>query len=132
MKYLKTFENKFNESDVNNILDQISIFLNSNDNRRWIGNDAISIYIRKSKRSFNGQIYDFFDFATIETTKTGTGLFTQILKRFEEIYPDKNIYIESVLTDRFANYIKNVLGFEDEDEMNIGKNFYKIKNIITL
>lgn len=128
MRHLKTFETKFNESDVDDILYQIATFLKSNNNRKWIGNDAISIYIRKSKRSFKGQMYDFFDFASIDATETGTGLFSQILKKFEETYPDKNIYIESVLTDRFANYIKNVLGFEEPDELNISKNFYKIKN----
>lgn len=128
MKYLKTFDSKYNESDVDDILNQIAAFLKSNNNRTWIGNDAISIYIRKSKRSFKRQMYDFFDFASIDATETGTGLFTQILKKFEEIYPDKNIYIESVLTDRFANYIKNILGFEEPDDINISKNFYKIKN----
>jgi hypothetical protein len=126
MKYLKTYDSKYNESDVDDILNQIAVFLKSNNNRIWIGNDAISIYVRKSKRSFNGQMYDFFDFASIDATETGTGLFTQILKIFEEIYPDKNIYIESVLTDRFANYIKNILGFEPDDINS--NNFYKVKN----
>lgn len=131
MKYLKTFENKFNDSDVDDILNQISVFLSSKDNRKWIGNDAISIYVRKSKRIFHNNFYEFFDFASIEASETGTGLFTQIIKKFEERYPNKNIFIESVLTPRFANYIENVLGFEKPDEINVSNNFYKIKNNIT-
>lgn len=126
MKYLRKFES-YNNSDVDDILDQISNFLESNSKNIWIGNDSIKIYIRKSKRYFKGNFFDFFDFASIEVENTGQGLFTQILKKFEEIYPDKNIFIESVLTERFANYIKNVLGFE-EQEPNESKNFYKIKN----
>lgn len=130
MKYLKTFDSKYNDCDVDDILNQISVFLNSKDNKRWIGNDAISIYVRKSKRIFHNEIYDFFDFANIEATETGTGLFTKIIKKFEDIYPNKNIFIESVLTPRFANYIENVLGFEKPDEINANNNFYKIKNNI--
>lgn len=130
MKYLKTFENKYNDSDVDDIMIQISVFLNSKENRRWIVNDAIRIYVRKSKRIFHNNFYDFFDFASIEATETGTGLFTQIIKKFEERYPNKNIYIESVLSPRFAKYIETVLGFEKPDEINISSNFYKIKNNI--
>lgn len=98
MIYLKTFENKYNDYDVDDILNQISFFVRSKDNRRWISNDTIRIYVRKSKRLFHNVFYDFFDFANIEATETGTGLFTQIIKKFEEKYPNKNIFIESVLT----------------------------------
>lgn len=126
MNYLKTFE-KYDNSDIDDILNQISKFINSNTRNMWISNDAISIYIRRSKRSFNRNMYEFFDFASIEVTEPGEGLFTKILERFEELYPDKNIFIESVLTERFANYIKNVLHFEEETP-NFSNNFYKIKS----
>jgi hypothetical protein len=126
MKYIKLYE-KYKESDVDDILDQISDFLKSNMKNTWIGNDSISIYIRKSKRLYNNNMLDFFDFATIDVVETGNGLFTQIIKQFEELYPNMNIFIESVLTDRFASYIKNNLGFE-EILPNPSNNFYKIKN----
>lgn len=126
MIYLKTYE-KYKESDVEDILNQISDFLNSNLRNTWIGNDSIRIYIRKSKRVYNKEMLDFFDFASIDVAETSNGLFTQILKRFEEIYPNMNIFIESVLTDRFASYIKNNLEFE-EILPNPSSNFYKIKN----
>ena len=114
---------------VDDILNQIDYFLNSNVKNLWIGNEEIKIYVRKSKRYFKGQVFNFFDFASIEVENTGQGLFTQILKKFEEKYPDKNIFIESVLTERFADYIKNKLGFEEESN-NVSNNFYKIKNNI--
>jgi len=123
MKYLKKFES-YNISDVDDILLQIDDFLKSSQRSLWISNDAIKIYIRKSKRYYKGQLLDFFDFATIESTVTGKGLFTKILKDFETNYPDKNIFIESVLTDRFKNTIKNKYGFE---ESNDGNNFFKVK-----
>lgn len=126
MIYLKTYE-KYKESDVEDILNQISDFLNSNLRNTWIGNDSIRIYIRKSKRGYNKEMLDFFDFASIDVAETSNGLFTQILKRFEEIYPNMNIFIESVLTYRFASYIKNNLEFE-EILPNPSSNFYKIKN----
>lgn len=125
MKYIKKFE-MYTESDIDDILNQIGNFLESSQRNLWIGNDLIKIYIRKSKRNFKGQLLDFFDFASIEVEETGQGLFTKILNKFEEIYPDKNIFIESVLTKRFADYIKNKLGFE-EPEDNYNRNFYKIK-----
>lgn len=123
MKYLKKFES-YNMSDVDDILSQIDDFINSNQRSLWISNDAIKIYIRKSKRYYKGQILDFFDFATIEATETGQGLFTKILNEFEKTYPDKNIFIESVITDRFKDTIKNKWGFE---EFNDDSNFYKVK-----
>jgi hypothetical protein len=43
MIYLKTYE-KYKESDVEDILNQISDFLNSNLRNTWIGNDSIRIY----------------------------------------------------------------------------------------
>lgn len=127
MKYIKLYE-KYNESDVDEILNQISDFLKSNMKNTWIGNESISIYIRKSKRPYKNEMLDFFDFATIDVVETGNGLFTQIVKRFEELYPNMNIFIESVLTDRFASYIKNKLEFE-EILPNPSNNFYKIKTI---
>ena len=128
MNYLKTFE-KYDNSYIYDILNQISNFIDSKDRNLWISNNAISIYIRKSKRNFKGNMYDFFDFASIDVTEPGSGLFTKIIKKFEEKYPDKNIFIESVLTERFANYIKNVLNFEEETP-NYSNNFYKIKQSI--
>ena len=125
MKHLKKFET-YSEYDIDDILNKISIFLDSGLRNAWIDNDSIKIYIRKSKRVFKGNVYDFFDFANIEVTEPGTGLFTKILEKFEEIYPTKNIFIESVLTERFSNYIKNVLNF-DEEILNNSNNFYKIK-----
>jgi hypothetical protein len=124
----KIFEG-YKESDIDNILKKIDDFLNSPQRNIWVQNKAIKIYIRKSKRNFRGKMFDFFDFATIEVQKQGQGLFTQVLKRFEEIYPDKNIFIESVMTERFADYIKNNLGFEEE-ENNVNRNFYKMKQLI--
>lgn len=120
----KLFE--YNNSDVDDILNKIDDFLLSPVKNTWIENDEIKIYVRKSKRYFKSQVFDFFDFATIDVENTGHGLFTQILKKFEEKYPEKNIFIESVLTERFADYIKNKLGFEEEPN-NISNNFYKIK-----
>jgi hypothetical protein len=122
----KIFE--YNNNDIDDILNQIDNFLNSTKRNLWIENDEIKIYIRKSKRFFKNRVLDFFDFASIEVENTGQGLFTKILKKFEEIYPDKNIFIESVLTERFADYIKNKLGFEKESD-NVN-NFYKIRTTI--
>lgn len=118
----KMFE-EYEESDVDEILDKIDMFIKSPQKNIWIENNAIKIYIRKSKRYFKGEVNDFFDFASISVEKTGKGLFSQILQKFEEIYPDKNIFIESVLTDRFAYYIQHKLGFETDGN----NNFYKIK-----
>jgi hypothetical protein len=126
MKHIKSYET-IKVKDVDDVLNQISDFINGPQRNMWIGDNSIKIYIRKSKRMANGQFLEFFDFASIEVYKTGQGLFTEILNKFEKRYPDTNIFIESVLTPRFANYIKNTLDF-DEDIPNDSNNFYKIKS----
>lgn len=51
--------------DVDDILNQISKFIESNLRNVWVRNDEIDIYVRKSKRMFKGQFLDFFDLASI-------------------------------------------------------------------
>lgn len=129
MKFIKTIgEIKLNEnyniSDLEDIMNQISEFIESNVRNKWIFNESLKIYIRNSRRYYKGSVLEFFDFASIEVYKEGSGFFTKLLQEFENRYPDKNIFIESVLTDRFSNYIENKLGFHRIDDQN---NFYKIK-----
>jgi len=106
------------------IIRHIEKFMFSNIKNCWVTDDVISIYIRKSKRMYKDQLLDFFDFASINITLSedrGKGLFTNILKSFETQYPEKNIFIESILNDRLYKHLKN-LGFEI-----IGDCAYKIK-----
>lgn len=127
MKYIKRFDNKLFEnisSDVNDMLDQISNFINSANRNIWLYNDSMKVYVRKSKRYYNGSLSDFFDFASIVVYEENNGFFTELIREFENRFTDINIFIESVLTDRFANYIENKLGFHRIDDQN---NFYKMK-----
>jgi hypothetical protein len=112
-----------NESTAE-ILRQIEEFMFSNLRNVWISDGIINIYIRKSKRMYKEQLFDFFDFASItviQPSNRGKGLFTNILNSFEKQYPSKNIFVESIVNDKLYKHLKNI-GFDV-----IGDCAYKIK-----
>lgn len=97
---------------MNKIFEEIDKFIKSPNRNQWIYTDEMSIYVRKSKRPLCGELIDFFDLATINVTCPGKGMFTKFINEFMKKYPDLNIYIESVLTARFQNFIYNKLKFK--------------------
>ena len=101
---------------IDDILNQIEEFMNLPIKNKWIGNDEIKIYIRKSKRYINEKMIDCFDIATIEVEKQGKGLFTKILDQIIQKYPTTNIFIESIMEPRFRGFFKRK-GFKYISEM---------------
>jgi hypothetical protein len=115
--YMKA--NSMNESktpSINETVDEFmnlfELFLKLNERNKWIYADGFKMYVRKSKRFYNGKAIDFIDLATIESDIQGTGLFTLILKEILKKYKDKNFYVENVMTDRFLNFFRK-FGFID-------------------
>lgn len=88
------------------MFERIDYFLSSRIDRMWIKSDEMEIYIRKSKRFINKEIVNCIDFASINVSQTGVGTFTGFLKWFRKKYPMKNIFIESILTERFARFFE--------------------------
>lgn len=129
MKYVKTLSdyNKMNESildTVSEFMADFDSFINQNQSqRKWLLINGFKMYVRKSKRYYNGNIIDCVDLATIESTTTGTGLFTLILEEILRKYPNKNLYVESILTNKFYNFFKKYgfVAIGDEESMNLVK-----------
>ena len=129
MKYIKKFENFKYQNDIDNFMNQLNDFiLKSFPKNKWIINDEISLYVRKSKRLINGDMYNFLDLASIEIENKGQGILTQITKSIENKYPKLNLYVESILNKRLIGLLER-LGFtkkESNEPEDI--NYYKIKN----
>jgi hypothetical protein len=97
--------------EINEFMTMLDLFLKSKENRKWIVTDDVKIYVRKSKRYQNKQMYDCLDLASIEIGDTGKGLFTELFETILDKYKNKNIFVESILEKRFYNFIKKY-GFE--------------------
>jgi len=84
MKHIKN-KNNFNKTNeslsdtVNEFMDLLEQFINSNVKNQWLYVDGFKMYVRKSKRLYDGKFIDCIDLAAIESDVQGTGLFTLIL-----------------------------------------------------
>jgi len=115
-KAFNDYYNKTNESvkyidTINEFMTMLDLFLKSKENRKWLVTDDVKIYVRKSKRYQNKQMYDCLDLASVEVGDTGKGLFTELFETILDKYKNKNIFVESILEKRFYNFIKKY-GFE--------------------
>jgi hypothetical protein len=70
------------------------------------------LYVRVSRRYFEGSCYDVIDLAKIEAEEPGSGAFTRLVARLREQYPTKGIYVECVLNPRFSVMLVGRLGFK--------------------
>lgn len=120
MKWILTFESY----DYDPIFNKLDLFLSYTNRNMWLyddeNNPTFSIYVRKGKHSFRGDMYDFIDLASIDIIqeRQGEGIFTNFLKKLLIKYPDKNFYVESILNPAVRHICKK-FGFEDVDEHNM-------------
>lgn len=70
-----------------------------------------ALYIRKAKRIINGNLIATIDLANITAECPGNGAFTRLVDRLCRDYPWHVLYVESVLTHRFAKKLE-VMGFK--------------------
>ena len=98
---------------VTELIDKINIFLLLNKRNEWIYFEFGKIYVRKSKRLYEGDFIDCFDFSSIEIDKEyrGNGFFKMFLANFIEHFPKTNIYVETILNEKLYKYLINQ-GFE--------------------
>lgn len=87
-------------------LNKVEVFMNDNIRNQWIIIDEFKMYIRKSKRYYEGESINCFDIASIEAQQRGTGLFTEILTQLLEIYSETNFFVESILNPRLPAFLK--------------------------
>jgi hypothetical protein len=99
------FEDFKYQDSIEDIIVQLREFLSKPFPRnKWISSDNISIYVRQSKRFINGEHLDFLDLATIDIDPMGEKIFINLLDRIEKEFHMYNIFIESILSDRFLNF----------------------------
>lgn len=89
---------------------------------------SIEMYIRVGNRYVQGSYAPCITLASLEATPTGTGLFTALLELTEAVAEANGLglYIENVLTKRFAEFWRK-RGYVEEDHSDgMALCFYKI------
>jgi hypothetical protein len=80
------------------------MFFDSNNKNVWLISDDYQIYIRKSKRLFNDCFYDCIDLANINIKNKGEKIFSQILENLLQNHENINIFVESIINERFLKF----------------------------
>ena len=87
------------------ISDKLQKFLLSSNRNEWLSDGKMKVYVRKSKRCFDGvTLLTCFDCATVEVEDKGKGTFKKFIKEFHEINPFQASFIESVCEPRLAEW----------------------------
>lgn len=77
-------------------------------NRAWCRHNGLSVYLRRTRRSFDGNVFDCIDIGNVEVTderKQNKGRFRSLLHLLTSALPAQSyLYTENVLTPQFANY----------------------------
>ena len=95
-------------------LPQLNEFISG---RKW-GNSFIqhpdwrALYIRVTERYIHGKKVPTIDLASIEARMPGNGAFRRLVDHLHRTYMTRGIFVESVLTKRFAEGLKR-MGFEE-------------------
>lgn len=102
------------EELVTPIVDQFREFYkNTSLKNANLDTDDVKVFVRKSQRYYDGEIINCIDIASITIVynkNRGRGVFTTLLKRLLEEYPNDNFYIESIVNP-IVLFITNKFGF---------------------
>ena len=78
----------------------------------WIREHQIDVYVRKSKRYINSQMFPFLDIGTVtvDAKHRHRGIFTAFLDRFENEARKlkRGVYIESILNPRLYQFLLKI------------------------
>lgn len=76
----------------------------------WIGSKHAEIYVRRTQRYIDGGFKQTLDLANVQIAPKyqGKGWFTKIVNICLQEAPVDYIYIESVMTERFAAYLRRM------------------------
>lgn len=82
---------------------------------KWVHYPGIRIYARVGRRVINGTLSEHvIDLASLEADHPGRGAFKKLLEHFQFVYPDYEVHVENVHTEKFQGGLKR-LGFEPTD-----------------
>ena len=87
-------------------IDPITALIDEEPNNRWVKIGSLVVYIRTNGRWILGERKRLFEIATVDVSsrRKGKGLFTAFLEDIELRRPFDGVYIENVLTPRFADF----------------------------
>lgn len=115
---------------------EVTTFLDSGLSNQWIQVGSLNVYVRKSHR-FNPRfpketkaLIRCFDIANVTCGHKGCGEFGNFLHTLRVLseHGFQAIYIEQVLTNRFADYFRRLGAVEVQDLTSIPSFFYILDN----
>ena len=100
----------------------LSEFINSKLKVSWISPEGLHVYVRKSQRvlPITAKVVYCLDIANVSADVRNRGTFTRWLSESIETATKAEfdaIYVESVLTERFANYFRRLNWIESSHEI---------------
>lgn len=69
------------------------------------------LYVRYTSHYIGRRKRKMLDIANVNASRPGNGAFTALMRRLALEYPTLNLYIENVLTERFATTLVKRFGF---------------------
>lgn len=88
---------------------ELDLFLASSDRNRWLFEDKIKVYVRKSTRIINKELRcKCLDIASIEVEPGyyNHGIFTDFMTQLLKEYPNLNIYVENICNPAVTHVLK--------------------------
>lgn len=86
---------------------QLSKFLESKETNKWLDDDILAVYVRKSTRLLCGERVSFLDIANIREIAPeylGKGYFKSFITHAEQT--GENIYVENVLSPTLRDMLR--------------------------
>ena len=91
------------------VIEQLKNFLNSHERNKWIGDEFISVYVRKSRRLSpqEKELISCLDIASVSVVEheQRKGIFKKFLYEFHEINPYSATFVEAVSNEHLYNYL---------------------------
>ncbi len=128
MKYLKHI-NEFDQYEAD-IFIQLEQFMQSPLRNKWLEDDNIKVYVRKSQRNIGqNKLYSFLDLASFEVVEQNKGTFTNFLTELLRRYPNVNLYVESILNPKVESILKKFnFVYHTNDPFNV--NMYLLAKVV--
>lgn len=73
---------------------------------RWLRDESLQVYVRRSLRLVEGSLVRAVDIATIVAETPGQGRGSRFLRYAQSICPAPYLWLESVLNPRFAKWLE--------------------------
>lgn len=118
------------DEELKSFLTDFQFFLNSYERNKYVENNELKVFFRKGVHCVRGTELDqFIDIGNITVYEPNKGIFTKVLKALLELYPEANIFIESVQNPAVDGVVKKFKGFKKQIVSPETYNLYLLRNI---